>query len=229
METASKIDLKSLSLVPQSDRDLVKGYLRHYEQVLKEINDNNPYYNIPELVMILTLFYYTVIDRFDPDKKHKYIKISNDGLTATKITSSNWYRNVYGSVGIDSMDQKKYQWTVTIAKHITQIYIGVATDRYISDSQSNTWKKVTYGVDTLHGLKWNRGDDSKYGNGIKLRNGDKLTISIDFKRREIAFSRNGENFGVAFTEIEIGPQYYLCASLYIEGESVTINDLKCIG
>ena len=88
--------------------------------------------------------------------------------------------------------------------------------------------KVTYGVDTLNGLKWHKGDDSKYGKGIKLQTGDKLIISVDFKTREIAFSRNGENFGVAFTEIEIGPKYYLCASLYIEGECVTINALKCI-
>ena len=58
-------NFKLLKRVPQSQKCLITGYLREYESILLSDNDNNPYYNIPQLSILLTLSYYAVIEYFE--------------------------------------------------------------------------------------------------------------------------------------------------------------------
>ena len=58
------VDFEMLKKVDLNAEYLVHGYFREYEMILLNIGKNNPYYNIPELSIYVTLSYYCIIECF---------------------------------------------------------------------------------------------------------------------------------------------------------------------
>lgn len=162
---------------------------------------------------------------FDVNKAHKCIKISNDGATVTKGEDGSFagYELVYGSVGVDSKKEMKYQWKVTITKFRYNLIIGIGS---IPDIDGN-WRNIDYGYSCFNGYKESFGEHSEEY-GVSLGTGDELIITVDFDMRQISFTANDVDQGVAFSNIVVGPVYYLVGSFYTDSESITINEFKCI-
>ena len=72
---------------------------------------------IPADIRNLCHKYYHIVDVFDIHKVHEDVKISGDGLTATKTNICAYHRLVYGTIGIDSKTGLKYQWKLTVTKY----------------------------------------------------------------------------------------------------------------
>ena len=63
------VDFARLKRIDPRDRLLIYGYFREYEAILLMQNDNNSYYNMAELSILITLLYYAItyeILEFDP-------------------------------------------------------------------------------------------------------------------------------------------------------------------
>ena len=165
------------------------------------------------------------MDTFDANTKHKTIELSNNGLTATKLSVWGFCepRNVYGSIGIDSKDQRIYRWTITVTKRAwgEPLFIGIASTRDIHGH----YKDIHYGYSAKTGVKCKLGSFDGYG--FSIQSGGSLMMNVDFQRKEVSFVVDGKDLGVAFTDIEIGPRYYLCASIYKGGDILTISNFEC--
>lgn len=95
---SSGTDFARLKRINPSDRLLIFGYLREFETVLLQQNGNNPYYNVPELCMLLTLLYYTFgyeILKFDPEYKSDAVKLKNNNKAAYH-SAHNFYHILCG-------------------------------------------------------------------------------------------------------------------------------------
>ena len=177
---------------------------------------------IPNDIRKLCCKYYHIEELFDGNKMHKTIEITNNGSTVTLMSQDapSAYRNVYGTIAMDSKVLKKYSWKLTIAA--SGPFIGFATNRDIKGDR----KVFDYAYSSYSGNKYRYNVSDKYG--ASAAPGSSIIISIDFKKAEICFSVNGEDLGVAFKDIKIGPIYYLAISLFFEGKSVTIDEFKCV-
>ena len=192
---------------------MVYGYFRTHSHTSIQI---------PNDIKRLCRKYYHIEELFDVNKMHASIEITNSGSTATRIMNiDGCYRNVYGSIGVDSKHPRKYQWNIAITG--SGPFIGLASNPDI-DSDRHSFD---YAYSTWMGTKHRFHHYEKYGDSAPT--GSSLTVIADFKKREICFIVNGKDQGVAFEDIVIGPIYYLAVSLYDKGQSATIDDFNCIG
>ena len=94
------LDFQRLKKIDETDQLLISGYFREYETVLLNINNNNSYYNIPQLSVSITLLYYAKdyeILQFDPAFKSKDIVLdSNDRVAHCHSSSYDYYHALCG-------------------------------------------------------------------------------------------------------------------------------------
>ena len=235
------MDLRSLKRVPQRQKDLVAGYLKEYQAILLNSNENNPYYNIPELLTFVTLSFYAVIEYFEIIAKDE-VELSNDDCTVTKISDDVWGNTSYGTQTIDPLKHKgNYKWSIKIEKMQFITDIGFACN-------TNEPKKVLYGLTPHYTL------DCKYGcvEGIQnslnyleqmprqrlaeredIKDGDIICLefNVDGDDSYIAFSRKGaktnERCIIDAKWIVMGAKYRLAVSMHTQGDSIAIVEFNC--
>ena len=83
-----------LKHICQRDKDIIIGYIREAQSLLP--NDNNPYYNIPEIVGITTMLYFHLAEYFEFHGDG--LEISDDKRMITYKTGEPVIGAVYGNV-----------------------------------------------------------------------------------------------------------------------------------
>ena len=202
---------------------IVNGFVRTH------VMTNN---HIPnEIIDLCFKYYHDLPERFNIIKCHKGIILSNDGLTATRQSTTYYdYPIVYGTVGINSKDRCKYQWTLTITKRVSDSLIGISTkDKTDKIENLQLFEKnyPNYSYQTCSDRKWKLGKH-KSGYGTPMDSGQQIIMIVDFKLKQISFISNGKDLGIAYDDIKIGPIYYLAVSLHVNGECITIDRFECI-
>ena len=197
---------KKFRLVDRKTKLLTSGYIRNAELLFP---NNNPYYNVVELINhTITIYYYDgIIFNKNPNKKDGEQIIFIDDITMKKIHNS-WRTCI---VDIELNNKMCDLFTISfkviyLSRHATEFFFG-----YFSVESSDELDYITYN-------HWIRGSNNKmlgtavknedkyiyvyadnvYKNflnplGRSLMNGDIFKIKFDFINKESSFYVNQHN------------------------------------
>eukprot|EP01084_Bolivina_argentea_P073810 133921_1 len=155
---------------------------------------------------------------------NEYIAIVDKGKTAISNCNGEGLCNVYGNVKIQIKKKCIYKWRLLINQRHGAMFIGIKSDKDITAGFQN----INYGYEfkSKLGKKYNLGKPQIYGK--KCRKGDTIEMIIDTIKKDISYTVNGETQGVAFTNIDDKPIYYLVVCMKVSREnSITIKHFSC--
>jgi len=150
---------------------------------------------------------------------------SHFGVTANTNATTGW-RTVIADKPITQGIRK---WEVVLEKltPTANVMIGVCEkshklNAYIGQAPTGGKGWSYYGATT--GYTYHDGkSDSRYGQ--KMSQGDVITVILDMDENTLAFSRNGEELGVAFRDIK-AKELYPAVSLYDAGDRLKIKEVE---
>ena len=234
-------DFKSLQRISQTQKDLVCGYFKEYQIILSGSNNNNPYYNIPDLLILLTLSFYAIKECFEIKPSNKSITLSNNNQTITKITPKTWDNASIGSQIIDtSQGEGRYKWFIKIenmndANGLTNAEIGFVSDTSITFRTVSNTTEPNFAFDCILGCIIHNGNYKYSGSnfsGSDIKAGD--VMAVEFYHDEhgagyIKYSKVGTDKEVLFnfdaTESN-HVQYRLAVSLRDVSDSISIIEFE---
>ena len=176
---ANMVNFEEAKKMHKSVRYTVAGYVRRTEALFPD----NAYYNIPDLVIFMILFFYNDFERFnvnnetffDYDDKvngrsfHVYgtrlIERRKGGKCEWRVKISSGFRGRIGIIDVTNDHKKTVTQNLTMHRHPDIIIVGSSTGGY--------WG-------ALYGKK----NDEM--NGF-VASGDTLTIIVDFDENKITF------------------------------------------
>ena len=203
-----------LSRVPPETIDLLFGFI--HQSQLELFPDEQPYYNIPTMVIhFAMLYYFEEMDCFIACGDEMKISSGKKGRDTmlTMSTGSSWDTG-FGSIPItvSSTSTAVYEWTILC--HASTVMYG------ISEFEPKTFG--TYAFDTdkswkcygLHesGCKMSHfHDGEEFAECCEYRDGDELKLKVDTKEKIVEFKIN-DKFACNYEGIEDG-EYRLACSL----------------
>ena len=146
---------KQSKSIKKDTRFTVFGYVRQNENKL------SLYCNIPSMISYLCLSYYHHGEYFE--KAGDDIQISNDKMTATKVTQEyNWDNTAYGKTWIDSSVDQIVEWKFKINILEKSIYIClVSKDNRLNRDCNTRDDTPNFGIA-------NHGEMAKFGGTVAL-------------------------------------------------------------
>ena len=105
-------DFQSVKKVDQRTRDIVNGFIKQTQSILP--SNDNPYYNIPSLVFILTILYYSNPEYFTIHGENMKVNENKDVIECIRAIRDN--NTVYGNFVITKEDKGKFMWTFKLYK-----------------------------------------------------------------------------------------------------------------
>ena len=227
--------------VDQETQYLVYGFIHEAEKLLKLDT-------IPSLIieLCLSFSYLSIVDEIFSIYNPDITQLSQDKKTITQIQ----FNRIHCSFGLNQIpsinNKSKYEWDIIIInmdipnRNFRDIFIGIT-----SLTESNDKKKL-FGYNYLYNIstatsgvmscassyiegkrRVNRKNKSRwYGKIYKA--GDKVTVCLDLKKKQLSFKLNEIDHGVAFDDIKVGPniKYRLIVRLCEVDHSVKIDGLR---
>lgn len=226
------------SLKVQADKRtkcIIFGFCRNVDTLLHSIHDNDPFYNIPELVILLIISYFFIADYFDVPGINSIL--SEDKYSIIKDKHDGWSGTCYGSTLIPSTTRNTiYKWYLNMVSIPRRhIMIGIASKALPNKAVWETSKKDGY-----HYYYWSHdGTTSAVGAlagwkqyGSKFNTGDHICVVLEFddgKNATISYCLNGENQGIAYhVHIAEDISYRLAISLCATKSKITMEKLEII-
>ena len=198
-------DFSKGKTVNQETEDTVCGFIRGCRA---ELPPNNPYFDIPRLVIYECILYYR-IDEWFSEYHGDLIQVSDDNMTASmkEGADESEYHTIFGHVPIDFCGHFVYEWTIKIIKcpehdpddvdSDYEIAIGISMktaekgENHMMDSKGDTYC-------------FHRGGRKESSNGIdsyctqKYGQNDTLKMSLDTKDKTLRYYLNDVDLGTAF-------------------------------
>ena len=111
--------------ISQSDKDLTLGYIGRAQVLLPNVD--NPYYNIPEIVGILTMLYCHLAEYFE---FHDNLKISDDKkmITYNQVDDDAPLGVAYGNIRINkatTWERCEWEFELDVTEESTRIDFGL--------------------------------------------------------------------------------------------------------
>ena len=205
METFEKV-----KRIDERDKFVVSGFVREIENVLP---NNNPFYNVTDLIIYLILAFYYEFDEWDPLFKSNHIKIDGNVVINT-------FGRKYATVFLKNIckSPNKYHWKFKIKKYDGQHkgwnnLIGIwkinTKPPALNDGQHFTsiqhggyafissYAKISdASVAGCYVRNGNYSDRTNYGK--RCVEGDIIEMYLDLKKFELSYSINQKDYGVAF-------------------------------
>ena len=201
--------------------DLIHGYIK--DVILKQ----NECSTIPPLIVYTIVAYYWITEYFHvipgsvslSDNKKKLTSISFGRLNTS-----------FGRTIIDSTCHNIYKWKLKIinssTKRQTCVMIGIST---ASDSEATscfTWSNTAmyYAYNGYNGMIYRQGIIRTRSYGKTFTGGDIVGIDLNLSKKQISFTVNDKDQGVAFETIksEEDLKYRLAISFYETDDSVEL-------
>lgn len=164
----------------------------------------------------------------DPANAGKNLTVMSQNLTVKNAVNKKWH-SVRGTIGFD---EGVHQWQVRIDVCVSKnIFIGVCTAQASLDNYIGS-DAFGYGFLANKAIWNNKTKLHSYGEIFKQ--GDLIRVTLDCNARTLAFSRNGESFGVAATNLRPGSdkgtssadatscKWYPAFSLYNKDDQLTL-------
>ena len=208
-------------------KDTVNGYLRRIQTLFPS---DNVYYNTPDLVSHWCILYFYIREKFDPNHCYKSYTISHDDTKMTRITGDNGsiYLSRTAEYGTHEWEFKIIElkddyWYTTIG--IWKMTYDINPEHPVNNcSQSNKvygWiindKCLTMAPEAIAiGSHRSR----EYGERV-YGTGDIITMKLDLNKKELSFSVNGKDLGVAFAGID-DTEYKAMVSMNGRGDQMEI-------
>ena len=186
--------------------DTVYGFMKEAQSLLP--NENNPYYNIPELVVSVCLNFYNNPEYFTSftdinDKEQKtYAKYHE--------VSSTGYQTHYGAVNITNEVNYEYIWTLELLKNNGLIAIGI-------DSSNKGYNKLDFHdcenmykyyaiefVGTHTGELYSHTQEYTHEGYSRnsLEAGDIIEMRLNMKDRTLQYYINSKHQKIYFSDIQ---------------------------
>ena len=225
-------DVDRINKIDSSTKSLINGYFRDYQRILSKIHDDNPYYNIPQLSIYVTLSYFAVIEYFHIVSDA--VILSKDKTSITRITDDSCWQNTnYGRITINpSKDKGIYQWYIQIKLMQLSTYIGFQSDSNIeTDTIFGSKGGCNYSLNGYNGSIDGMGYDTlEYRSYVKkitpswegFNSGDIVCIEFNMNERFIKFYINDKDYGIAFKSEEIKDDDYRFAVSLCDGKDCFI-------
>ena len=207
---------------------LIQGYIKMMQTGLFAEKNDNPYYNIPTLIIHICIWFYNEIDRFSISG-HCF-KISENGDSVTCIDESDRH-SAFGTIGIDlsKINNVIYRWDLKIDRlqDVYEMNIGVVSNRrqqyLMGDFCVDIMGDDIYFAVEQWGYVESNSDSDKIDNCNKFRQGDIVSIQLNTNKRNISYYINNVQQGIAYKNIE-QKIYYLALTFRSEGNCVKILD-----
>ena len=235
-------DFKSLKTISQTQKDLVFGYFREYQLILSKSNNNNPYYNIPDLLIFLTLSFYAIKEYFQIIPSNKPIALSNSNQTITKISPETWDNACIASQIIDtSQGECRYKWLIKIenmndVRGLQNAEIGFVCDTSDTSRTLSNTKYPNFAFDCRLGCIIHNGNYRHSGSNFsrsEIKTGDVMEVEFFHDKHGdgyIKYSKVGTDkellFNLDATDSD-GVQYRLAVSLRDASDCLSIIDFEC--
>ena len=223
--------LKQTKVIDQDQTDLITGYFRRIKRII-DIDDNNPYYDAPELVVYVTVLYHWIQEFFTVCAEGK-MKISDAKDTVDTIGLSG-SATVYGNVAIDGSILAKYIWEFKVI-YRTPVY--TITTIGIDASNKGKIHQYFYNVSDDHyfyaykttqyaGYKYENAENNMFGTDYgKGRGDDNLTVKmeLDTKERTIKFYHDEQDLGIAFDNLKFNGDIIYHLAVYIQETETSVQ------
>ena len=170
------------------------------------------------------------MDEFDLFAHGLQLSADHSSVSVTKRVYNSW-ASAYGKIGINSKKNIRCYWKIKIMKEKGNMFIGVVTNRDISQPY-----QYKYAANAFYTF-FNDGDGEGHGQvrdhleyemlyGERYVQGDTVTIYLDLIQKEIHFSVNDKEFEIAFKNIVTGSDivYYLGISVHAIDNQMKIID-----
>ena len=217
-------DLGELKKIKSLDVNLLFGYCREARKQL--FPSNEPYYDIPSLVIYACLAFYHI--KYNWDSKcignNCYVKgdlvlkkgsISGNSTFVLKQTISNGiYQFKFKIINYDYAYMSYYDIGFGI---ISSKYYEGAKDILANDAFGEHDTGYVY-----YGSKWEKehfNQSTDYG--IKCKLNDIVTMIVDLEKNQLSYKVNEQNLGIAFDEIP-DTEYRVALYLYEKSSKVQL-------
>ena len=212
----------------QEAKDVINGFIRNAQSMLEIENEDNPYYNIPSLVFVITMLYYYNPEYFTVHGD--YILLNGDGNVAS--ASFDIPRNtVYGNVFITKFCKGKYIWTFNIVKSNKNVIIAIGIDSSNKKFANSTFNSFDNASAYYAYQCWAEGTDDP---ARRVHNGrvddmqcnvaygavfsDKacqIKMELDMDHKRLKYYVDGKDQGIAFCNIcfKNDEKYSMCISM----------------
>ena len=202
-----------MSKVDNRTKYSVYGWIRKAE---KDLN----LCHIPLMISNTVILYFQNRDTFGKIQKNIIKSKDDTRINLAKIGKfAEWYGGV-GSIQIDSNNPCKYQWDLNVYTSSGRCVIGITSLNNLNDNIcTGIWNEK--GIHYLHcgrATVWRKESESDYGcwveYGTSFEKG-KVSIHLDLKKKEIRYSLNDKDDGIAYENIKTGKdvKYRLTVSL----------------
>ena len=196
-------------------RPIVFGYIRECGDVLfGDHQKENAYYDIPDVICDITLIFYHLNDKFDPDNigKHHIFDAEENSIKHDKTIDDNIDIFWVSSFGKEIVSKGRFEWRFEL-KNIPNddpwaIYIGIWK---VNDEQNKKPPTGSYFTQDRGGYAYevncgrmvsDNGDGEGDSYGVKCVTGDILDMIIDLDKCTLSYCVNGTDLGIAKAEIE---------------------------
>ena len=211
----SKIREINVDDIDDKTKNLVNGFIRNIDESMDQI--------IPDSIIFIVFAFYYLDEYFKTfDTAHYQC---DDNRTIECIDDANEH-SVYGNISIQAMETKKCLWSFKIYKCTKYIYFGISSTFDVN-------KRFYYGIYSsnyclqLDGYKWTKTRADRYTRQ-EFCDGDIVSMEVDFKAKEIKYSRNGVGLGVVFSDIDVTKDlvYKMAIRLADVGNKVELIDFQ---
>ena len=218
-----QIDIKS--------KLIVNGFIRESQYLLPV--DDNPYYNLNELIIRICLIYYAIVECWAV-LHNSFISKENGIVLRRETGRERWENANYGKMTIPSIGEYIYEWRIKIGKlRNTALLLGVCDSKCNVMNQGVKWldcHRYIYSANagTITTLPRRRIQ------GNRLQGWNIVLIRVDSKKGRIGFYEAlNENEKMELSEeIDLMQKedlsYRLAASLFYNGDYITITDFQML-
>ena len=207
---STSLNFDKLKQIDPRTKIIVAGYIRKQQTLLLSMNDNNAFYNIPQLISYHILLYFNQSEYWQI--VGKWISVSEDKKSIIQLT--NLPNTNFGWHTILSTEKCICKWDIFVDKKTINMTVGVSTNHtkrneFISDISTSYYYSAHSG---------NKGTSTRFEQyAATWHTGDLIRVELDLFSKTVTFYKNGECQGIAHKNIKCGTNIYYKLAVSLDG------------